>query len=332
MAGFRALVLRKQGDSVYAAVEQVSDDLLPEGDVTIDVLYSTLNYKDALIIRNAAPMVRVYPHVPGVDFAGVVQTSRHPDFAPGDPVVLTGWGVGERRFGGHAERARVPGDWLVPVPAGLTLARTMAIGTAGLSAMLAVLALEEHGLRPRDGEVLVTGGAGGVGSIAIAVLASLGYLVAASTGRPASHPTLKQLGAIRLIDRDELSGPSDRPLETARFAGCIDAVGGQTLARVLGQLKPGASLAAVGNAAGSVFDGNVLPFLLRGVNVLGINSGPCPKKSRLRAWQRLACDLPMDKLDRMTRRAGLRDLPALADEILKGRVEGRLLIATQGAD
>jgi acrylyl-CoA reductase (NADPH) len=328
MTAFRALVLRRQAGRVDAAVEQLTEDQLPDGDVTVDVRYSTLNYKDALIIRNAAPMVRAYPHVPGIDFAGTVRESCHPDFTKGDPVVLTGWGVGERRFGGYAERARVDGDWLVPLPAGLTLERAMAIGTAGLSAMLAVLALEDHGLRPGRGEVLVTGGAGGVGSIAIAVLANLGYQVAASTGRPDSHAILRNLGAKTLIDRAELGGPAERPLEAARFAGCVDAVGGQTLARVLGQLAYGGALAAVGNAAGSTFEGNVLPFLLRGVNVLGINSGQCPRERRLLAWQRLARDLPIDQLDRMTRRAGLDDLPQLADQILSGRIAGRLLIAT----
>lgn len=328
MSTFRALVLQRQSGGVEATVRHLADEKLPEGDVTVDVRYSTLNYKDALIIRNAAPMVRTYPHVPGIDFAGTVRESRHPDFTPGDPVVLTGWGVGERHWGGHAGRARVAGDWLILLPAGLTLERAMAIGTAGLSAMLAVLALEDHGLRPDCGEVLVTGGAGGVGSIAIAVLASLGYQVVASTGRPDRRETLRSLGARDVIDRAELGGPAERPLEAARFAGCIDAVGGQTLARVLGQLHRDASLAAVGNAAGSTFEGNLLPFLLRGVNVLGINSGQCPRARRLLAWQRLARDLPMAQLDRMTRQAGLDELPALADQILNGRIAGRLLIAT----
>ena len=328
MSDFRALVLRAHAGRVDAAVESLTEYELPAGDVTVDVRYSTLNYKDALIIRNAAPLVRAYPHVPGIDFAGTVRESRHPGFIPGDPVVLTGWGVGERHWGGHAGRARVSGDWLVPLPTGLTPGRAMAIGTAGLSAMLAILALEDHGLRPESGEVLVTGGAGGVGSIAIAVLTKLGYRVAASTGRPEHHETLRSLGATTLIDRAAFSGQSARPLEAGRFAGCVDAVGGQTLARVLGQLTYGGALAAVGNAAGSTFEGNVLPFLLRGVNLLGINSGQCPRARRQLAWQRLARDLPLDQLDRLTREAGLDELPGLADQILNGQIAGRLLIAT----
>lgn len=323
---FKALVLTKTDDAVDATIEQLDDDRLPEGDVTVDVEYSTLNYKDGLIIKNKAPLVRTFPHVPGVDFAGTVKESSHPDYQAGDAVVLNGWGVGERHWGGMAERARVKGDWLVPVPEGWTTRHTMAVGTAGYAAMLAVLALEDHGLQPGAGEVLVTGGAGGVGSVAIAVLAKLGHHVTASTGRAASHDYLRSLGATTLIDRAELAEPSDRPLESTRFAGCIDGVGGTTLARVLGQLNYGGSLAAVGNAGGSAIKTTVIPFLLRGVNLLGIDTAYCPAERRRNAWQRLARDLPLPLLESMIQEAKLEDVPQLADDILKGQIRGRLVI------
>jgi acrylyl-CoA reductase (NADPH) len=323
---FNALLLEKDGEEVRAEIRSLDEDRLPDGDVAVAVTHSTLNYKDGLIIENKAPLVRSFPHVPGIDFAGTVTDSADARFAPGDAVVLTGWGVGERHWGGHAERARVKGDWLVPLPEGLTLRRAMALGTAGFTAMLAIMALEAHGLQPGDGEVLVTGGAGGVGSIAIAVLAKLGHEVTVSTGRAASHDYLKSLGAAHVIDRAELAEPSSKPMEAARFAGCVDAVGGQTLGRVLGQLKYRCALAAVGNAGGASFQGSVLPFLLRGVSVLGIDSVYCPMDQRLAAWHRLARDLPMDKLDAATQEATLSDLPRLAGDILKGRVQGRVVI------
>jgi acrylyl-CoA reductase (NADPH) len=326
---FRALLLTKDDDGVLAKVESLPEDRLPEGDALVEIAYSTLNYKDGLIIANKAPLVRSFPHVPGIDLAGTVAESRSPHVKAGDAVVLTGWGVGERHWGGHAEKARLKHEWLVPLPEGLTLKRAMAIGTAGFTAMLAVMALEDHGLHPGIGEVLVTGGAGGVGSVAIAVLDRLGYEVAASTGRKESHEYLKSLGAKALIDRAELAEASSRPLETARFAGAVDTVGGQTLARVLGQLKYGCSLAAVGNAGGVSFGGSVIPFILRGVNVLGIDSVYCPVERRREAWHRLTRDLPMDRLDAMTREAGLADLPDLARQILKGQVQGRVVIDVQ---
>src|SRR5690606_4595319 len=269
---FKALVLRKQDDAVTAAVEDMDESQLPEGDVTIEVEYSTLNYKDGLIIRNKAPLVRNYPHVPGIDLAGRVVESAHPDWRPGDAVVLTGWGVGGRHWGAPAQRARVKGDWLVPLPAGWRTEHAMAGGTAGFTAMLAVLALESHGLRPGAGEVLVTGAAGGVGSVAVAVLARLGHQVTASTGRAAEHDYLRALGTTNIIDRAELAEPSSRPLESERFVGCVDAVGGTTLARVLAQMKYRCSVAAVGNAGGNALNTTVLPFLLRGINLLGIDS------------------------------------------------------------
>ena len=323
---FKALVLSKQDDRVTAAVEEVDGARLPEGDVTVAVEYSTLNYKDGLIIKNRAPLVRAYPHVPGIDFAGRVIESAHPDYRPGDAVVLTGWGVGERHWGGHAQRARVKGDWLVPLPEGWRTKHAMAVGTAGFTAMLAVLALESHGLEPGAGEVLVTGAAGGVGSVAVAVLAKLGHQVTASTGRAASHDYLRALGASNFIDRAELAEPSSRPLETERFVGCIDAVGGTTLARVLGQMKYRCSAAAVGLAGGSELHTTVIPVLLRGVNLLGIDSVYQPMAPRRAAWQRLARDLDIAKLDAMIVEAGLDDLPQLAEEILNGQVQGRVVV------
>src|SRR5918994_1043307 len=321
---FKALVLNKQDDRVTAAVEEVDEARLPEGDVMVAVEHSTLNYKDGLIILNKAPLVRSFPHVPGIDFAGRVVDSAHPEWRPGDAVVLTGWGVGERPGGGPAPRARGKGDWLVPLPAGWTTRHAMAVGTAGFTAMLAVIALENHGLEPGAGEVLVTGAAGGVGSGAVAGLTKLGHQVTASTGRAASHDYLRSLGASNIIDRAELAEPSSRPLESERFAGCIDAVGGTTLARALGQMKYRCSVAAVGLAGGSDLPTTVIPFLLRGVNLLGIDSVYQPMAPRRAAWQRLASDLDLAKLQGMIVEAGLQDLPRLADEILRGRVQGRV--------
>jgi acrylyl-CoA reductase (NADPH) len=323
---FKALVLTKVGAEVRAAIEALDEARLPAGDVTVAVEYSTLNYKDGLIIRNKAPLVRSYPHVPGVDLAGRVLESSNPDWRAGDAVVLTGWGVGERHWGGHAERARVKGDWLVPVPDGWTTRHAMAVGTAGFTAMLAVMALESHGLQPGVGEVLVTGGAGGVGSVAIALLARLGHAVTASTGRPESHEYLRSLGASTVIDRAELAAPSPRPLESERFAGCVDSVGGTTLARVLGQMRYRCSVAAVGLAGGSELRTTVIPFLLRGVNLLGIDSVYQPAAPRRAAWRRLARDLDLAKLATMIVDAGLEDLPRLADEILEGRIRGRVVV------
>jgi len=323
---FKALVLEREGDRCTAAVQELDEARLPEGDVTVAVEHSTLNYKDGLIIADKMALVRSFPHVPGIDFAGRVVDSAHPDWQPGDAVILTGWGVGERHWGGYAGRARVKGDWLVPLPAGWTTRQAMAIGTAGFTAMLAVIALEQHGLEPGAGEVLVTGAAGGVGSVAVALLAKLGHRVTASTGRAASHDYLRALGATGFIDRAELAAPSARPLESERFAGCIDAVGGTTLARVLSQMRYGCSVAAVGLAGGSKLETTVIPFLLRGVNLLGIDSVLHPAAPRRAAWQRLARDLEPALLDRMVQPARLEDLPRLADEILAGRVQGRVVV------
>ena len=323
---FSALVLEEQDGKVKAGIQRLSTERLPPGDVTVAIQASTLNYKDGMILKGIGRLVRSYPHVPGIDFAGVVEASDSPDYQPGDQVLLTGWRVGEMHWGGYAQKARVKADWLVKLPTGLTLDRAMAIGTAGFTAMLAVMALEAHGVRPADGEVLVTGAAGGVGSVAVAVLAKLGYQVAASTGRGSEHDYLRSLGATTIIERSELAAAPSRPLLAERWSGAIDAVGGTTLATVLASLKYRGAVAACGLAGGSDLGTTVLPFLLRGVNLLGIDSVMCPKPQRVEAWSRLVADLPMGKLDTLTSRAGLKDLPGLAERILAGQVRGRLVI------
>lgn len=324
---FKALMLSEEDqNTVTAAIETISDDRLPEADVLIDVDYSTLNYKDGLVIHNKAPLVRDYPHIPGVDFAGTVAESSNTEFKKGDLVILNGWGVGERWWGGLAERARVKGDWLVKVPSGWTTRHAMAVGTAGYTSMLSILDLEEHGMAPDKGEVLVTGGAGGVGSIAIALLAKLGYEVTASTGRPETHDYLTSLGASQFIDRAELAEETKRPMESARFQACIDAVGGSTLSRVLGQLKSQGSVAAVGNAGGHSFSTSIIPFLLRGIKLLGIDSVYQPKARRELAWQRLAKDLDLSILDANTEEISLADVSDKAAAILRGQVRGRIVV------
>lgn len=328
MSAFRALVLREAGEGgVSAAVETLTEADLPEGDVTVRVLRSTLNYKDGMVLNGIGRLVRTYPHVPGIDFAGVVESSAHPDYRPGDEVALTGWRVGELHWGGYAGKARVRGEWLVPVPDGLALADTMAIGTAGFTAMLAIQALEANGLRPDGGEVLVTGAAGGVGSVAVAILANLGYRVAASTGRPEQAAYLESLGAAATIDRAELAAAPSRPLARERFAAAIDNVGGTTLANLLTQVAYGGPVAAVGLAGGSELSTTVLPFLLRGVSLLGIDSVMCPREPRLEAWGRLARDLPLDRLRGMVETHALEDLPDLGRRILAGEIRGRAVIA-----
>lgn len=327
MSTFRALVLHEEGGRVVPRLETVDDSRLPPGEVTVRVEYSTLNYKDGMVLQGQGRLVRQYPHVPGIDFAGSVEHSASPDFAPGDPVILTGWRVGELHWGGYAERARVKADWLVRRPERLGARQAMAIGTAGFTAMLAVIALERHGLVDGAGDVLVTGAAGGVGSVAVALLSALGHRVVASTGRPELRPYLEGLGAADLLDRAELAGKPARPLDRERWAGAVDAVGGNTLATVLTQLKYRAGVAACGLAGGSDLPASVIPFLLRGVNLLGIDSVMCPKDERIEAWGRLARDLPLDRLDRMTEIVALADLPALAPRILNGEVRGRLVVA-----
>lgn len=324
---FKALIVDKDDDGkTHAAVQEIDESRLPVGDVTVAVEYSTLNYKDGLCIGPGGGLVRNYPHVPGIDFAGTVEESTDDWYKPGDKVVLTGWRVGEAWWGGYSQKASVKGEWLVPLPEGLSTRNAMAIGTAGFTAMLAVMALEEHGLKPENGPVLVTGAAGGVGSVATAILANLGYEVAAVTGRESTWDYLKALGASKIVPRDEVNETVKRPLETETWAGCIDAVGGPMLARVLGQMKYGASVAAVGLAGGAALPATVIPFLLRGVNLLGIDSVMKPYDGRLKAWERLARDLPMDKLDAMIQPATLEDLPGLGADILKGQVKGRVVV------
>ena len=325
---FKALLVEKDEDGkTRAAVQELDEARLPEGEVTVAVEYSTLNYKDGLCIGPGGGLVRTYPHVPGIDFAGTVETSADPRYAPGDKVVLTGWRVGEAHWGGYAQKARVRADWLVPLPEALTTRQAMAVGTAGFTAMLAVMALEDHGLAPGQGPVLVTGAAGGVGSVAIAILAQLGHEVAAVTGRPETEGYLRDLGAARIVARDELTEVTRKPLEGETWAGCVDAVAGAMLGRVLKQMKYGSSVAAVGLAGGAAIEGALItPFILRGVNLLGIDSVMKPYEDRLRAWTRIASDLPMGKLEAMVQPAKLADLPALGSDILKGRVKGRVVV------
>jgi acrylyl-CoA reductase (NADPH) len=303
---------------------------LPAGNVTVAVEYSGINYKDGLCVSGMGGLVKRYPHVPGIDFAGTVLESRDPAYKAGDPVLLTGWRVGELQWGGFAQKAVVNGEWLIPLPAGFTARQAMAVGTAGFTAMLAVMALEAHGVTPKSGEVLITGAAGGVGSVATAILAKLGMQVVASTGRADAHEYLKSLGATAIIDRSPFAEPAKRPLEAERWAGCIDSVGGNTLARVLAQTKYGGSAAAVGLAGGAKLEHTVIPFILRGVNLLGIDSVMCPTPRRIEAWKRLRKDLPVEKLEAMTVDATLEQIPALAADILAGKVRGRVVVDVNG--
>lgn len=324
----RALVMEQGPEGLATAhVKDIDEGMLPAGDVTVKVEYSTLNYKDGLCLSpKGGGLVRNYPHVPGIDFAGTVEASKDARYAPGDKVVLTGWRVGEMHWGGYAEKARVSADWLVPLPQGLTTRQAMAVGTAGFTAMLAVLALEDHGLTPDKGPMLVTGAAGGVGSVATAILANLGYEVAGVTGRPEQAEYLKSLGASQIVARGDINEVVKRPLEAETWAGCIDAVGGEMLARILGQLRYGGSVASIGLAGGANLPASVIPFLLRGVNLLGIDSVMQPFENRQRAWARVATDLPLDKLDSMTVSATLDGLPKLGADILQGGVKGRVVV------
>ena len=324
---FQALLMTESDGKPAAAVTRLSDGDLPDGDVTVAVEYSTLNYKDGMVVNgNIGRLVRAFPHIPGIDLAGTVETSSDPRFMAGDRVVLTGWRVGEVHWGGYSQKARVKADWLVPLPEGLSAKQAMAVGTAGFTAMLCVQALEDHGLSPEQGPVLVTGAAGGVGSVAVALLANLGYEVAGSTGRAEQAEYLKALGAQQIVPRADLSEPAGRPLEKELWAGCVDTVGGATLARVMGQLKYGGSAACCGLAGGADLQTTVLPLLLRGVNLLGIDSVMQPFENRQRAWTRLVDVLPMEKLDAMVETCGLADVPGKAKEILAGQIRGRLVV------
>lgn len=324
---FRALVLNQGADrKVSGAIETLSEDKLPAGDVTVAVEHSTLNYKDGLILTTGGGLVKTWPHVGGIDFVGTVERSDNAGFKPGDRVVLNGWRVGELHWGGFATKARVKGDWLVKLPATISSKRAMAIGTAGYTAMLCVMALEKHGIRPAAGEIVVTGAAGGVGSVAVAILAKLGYAVVAATGRPQEGEYLKALGAATVMDRKELVDAPDRPLLSERFAGVVDTVSGAMFAKALAQVKYGGAAAVCGLAAGPTFPGSILPFILRGVAVYGIDSVMLPKAPREEAWRRLGADLPLDKLDSTVSDAGLGDLMTLAPKILKGEVRGRVVV------
>ncbi len=323
---FRGLVLDEKDDGVAAAIGELDEDALPDGEVTVAVRYSDLNYKDGMILKGIGRLVRTYPHVPGIDLAGTVTASSAPDISVGDEILVTGYRMGEVRWGGFAERARVPADWVVRIPDGLDAYRAMALGTAGFTAMIAVMALEDAGLSPGAGEVLVTGANGGVGSVAVILLAALGYEVVASTGRMETADDLKALGATTAIDRAELAAEPRRPLASERWAGAVDAVGGTTLASILTGLKYGASVAACGLAGGNALNTTVIPFLLRGVNLLGIDSVMCPRGRREEAWRRLAAELPMDRIDAVSRTVPLDALPDLADRILKGQTRGRVVV------
>jgi len=327
---FRALVLEDGDPAPRAEIRSLSDADLPDGDVTVSVTHSDLNYKDGMVIKGLGRLVRRYPHVPGIDFAGTVVDSADDRFRPGDAVLLTGWRVGEAHWGGYAERARVRADWLTPIPDGLDGRTVMAVGTAGLTAGLALMALEDHGLTPEvEGDLLITGAAGGLGSVAVALAAASGYRVTAATGRPETHDYLRALGATDFVDRAELSEGRIRPLDSERWAGCIDSVGSTTLAKVLSQTRYGRSVAACGLAGGSDLPATVVPFLLRGVNLLGIDSVMCPPDRRGAAWARIARDLPLDRLDAITEVVPLEAVVGLADDILAGKVRGRIVVDTR---
>ncbi|AHE97445.1 MDR family oxidoreductase [Thioalkalivibrio paradoxus] len=323
---FDALVLEEAPESPVASVRRLRPEDLPAGDVLVRVSHSGLNYKDAMILKGLGRLVRRYPHVPGIDLAGTVVGSDDGRFRPGDAVLLTGWRVGETHWGGYAQLARVRGDWLIPLPEGLTPRTAMAIGTAGFTAMLAVQALEEHGLEPGDGEVLVTGASGGLGGIAVALLARLGHTVAAVTGRPENAGYLKALGASRIVDRSEFAAPPAKPLLSERWAACVDAVGGDPLAHLLAEMRYGSSVAACGLAAGTALQTTMLPFLLRGVNLLGIDSVMCPRDIRIAAWNRLTSLLPSEVLDAITTEIGLDRAVEHAERLLAGQIRGRIVV------
>jgi acrylyl-CoA reductase (NADPH) len=324
MTKFKAIRIVKE-PAYGASYSEFDESELMDGDVTVRVSHSTVNYKDGLAITGKSPVVRRFPMIPGIDFAGVVETSSHKDFKPGDAVVLTGWGVGETHLGGYAEKARVKGEWLVPLPAGLTAAQAMAIGTAGFTAMLAVLALEKAGLTPDRGPVLVTGAAGGVGSVAVSLLAKAGWRVIASTGRPEEADFLKRLGATDIINRAELSSPG-RPLGKERWAAAVDCVGSHTLANVLAQTSYDGAVAACGLAQGMDLPTSVAPFILRGVSLLGIDSVMKPKAARLIAWERLARDLDREKIAEISTTIGYDKVIETAHQILEGKVRGRVIV------
>ena len=325
MATFKAMVIEKTETGTRAALADFDEANLMDGDVTVRIEYSTVNYKDGLAITGKAPVVRRFPMIAGVDFAGTVETSSHLGWKPGDKVILNGWGLGETHLGAYAEKARVKGDWLVRLPAGISTRDAMAIGTAGYTAMLCVMALEKHGLTPASGPIAVTGAAGGVGSVAVAILSKLGFSVSATTGRPEQADYLKGLGATEIVDRAALTGPV-KPLTKERWAGGIDTVGSTTLANLLSMIRYGGAVAACGLAGGMDLPTSVAPFILRGVCLLGIDSVMCPLPRREEAWKRLETDLDRQKLAAMTREIGLSDLPDVASAIVAGQVRGRVVV------
>jgi acrylyl-CoA reductase (NADPH) len=329
VSSFKAIVIRKTDGGQTVDLTDFDENDLMDGDVTFAVEWSTVNYKDGLAITGKAPVVRRFPMIPGIDGAGTVETSAHPDWKPGDKVILNGWSCGETHLGMYGTKARVKGDWLVPLPDGMSARDAMAIGTAGYTAMLAVLALEHHGLTPANGPVIVTGAAGGVGSVAIAVLAKLGFAVIAATGRPQEADYLRRLGATEIIGREELTGAA-RPLAKERWAGGIDSVGSVPLANVLSMTRYGGAVAACGLAAGLDLPTTVAPFILRGVSLFGIDSVMCPKPRRRIAWERLARDLDRGKLAEMTTEIRLTEVPDAARQIMQGQVRGRTLIKIAG--
>jgi len=325
VAAFKAIVIEKADGGTKAAMADFDEANLMDGDVTVHVEYSTINYKDGLAITGKAPVVRRFPMIAGIDFAGTVESSSHAGWKPGDKVILNGWGCGETHLGAYAEKARVKGDWLVPLPKTLSARDAMSIGTAGYTAMLAVMALARHGLAPANGPIAVTGAAGGVGSIAIAILAKRGFAVHAVTGRPYEADYLKGLGAAEIVDRKELAGPA-KPLAKERWAGAIDAVGSTTLANLLSMTRYGGAVAACGLAAGMDLPGSVAPFILRGVCLYGIDSVMCPVDRRREAWKRLESDLDRQKLATITREIGLSEVVGVAPDILTGQIRGRIVV------
>jgi acrylyl-CoA reductase (NADPH) len=329
MSTFKAIRIDKGEGGQTVALADFDDAELMPGDVGVRVAWSTVNYKDGLAITGKAPVVRRYPMIAGVDFAGAVTASSHPKWKPGDAVILNGWGLGETHLGAYAERARVNGDWLVALPHGMSARDAMAIGTAGYTAMLAVMALERHGLTPARGPLIVTGAAGGVGSVAVAILANLGYHVTASTGRPEEADYLRGLGAVEIVERKDLSGPP-KPLARERWAGGVDSVGSTTLANVLSMTRYGGAVAACGLAGGIDLPATVAPFILRGVSLLGIDSVMCPLPQRQAAWARLASDLDRGKLAAMTTEIGLGEVIEAAQRIVDGKVRGRIVVRIGG--
>lgn len=322
---FKAVLINKEDDNYSASLQEIDESQLPDGDVTINVQYSTLNYKDGLAITGKSPVVRKFPMVPGIDLVGTVESSMHPDFKVGDSVVLNGWGVGENHWGGLAQKARLNGDWLVPLPETFTSKQAMSIGTAGYTAMLCIMALEHQGVTPERGEILVTGATGGVGSVAVALLAKLGYRVVAMTGRPEETEYVISLGATEVMPRSEYAEPG-RPMAKERWAGVVDVVGSHVLANACAATKYGGTVAACGLAGGFDLKTTVMPFILRGVTLAGVDSVMCPREKRLEAWRRLEQDLDLSKLDDIAHEIGLSGAIETAGKLLEGKVRGRVIV------